>query len=90
MKNLLSDDISSLSGVLALVDDVTDLLITKQEVDTVCGQSQERVVGMLDLQEKTGEFSDISAVESTVTLVYKPCEIPCKIWMWHHQSRYEV
>lgn len=41
MKNLLSDDISSLSGVLALVDAVTDLLITKEEVDTVCGQSQE-------------------------------------------------
>lgn len=77
MTNLLSDDISSLSGVLALVDDVTDLLITQQEVDTICGQSQERVVGMLDLQEKSGEFSIISAVESTVT----PDEIPYKIWM---------
>lgn len=35
---LLSDNISSLCRVLALVDDVTDLLVTQQEVDAVGGQ----------------------------------------------------
>lgn len=52
---LLSDDISSLSGVLTLVDDITDLLVTQQEVDAVGGQSQEGVVGVLDLQRKSGQ-----------------------------------
>lgn len=52
---LLSDDISSLCGVWALADDITDLLVTQQEVYAVGGQSQEGVVGVLDLQRQTRE-----------------------------------
>lgn len=50
---LLSDDISSLCGVLALADDITDLLVTEQEIDAIGGQSQEGVVGVMDLQRRT-------------------------------------
>lgn len=51
---LLSNDISSLRGVWALVDDIADLLVTQQEVYAVGGQSQEGVVGVLDLQRQNG------------------------------------
>lgn len=35
---------------MALVDDVTDLLVGHDEVDAVGGENQERVVRMLQLQ----------------------------------------
>ena len=38
---------------MALCDDITDLLITQQEVDAVGGQSQESVIGVMDLQRET-------------------------------------
>lgn len=50
---LLSDDIRRLCGVLTLADDITDLLVTQQEVDAIGGQSQEGVVGVLHLQRRT-------------------------------------
>ena len=77
---LLSDDISSLCGVLALADDITDLLVTEQEIDAIGGQSQEGVVGVMDLQRRTersgsttsswmteGQRSDEAAAGLTVT-----------------------
>lgn len=48
----MSDDISRLCGVWALVDDITDFLVTQQEVDAISGQSQERVFGVLDLNRE--------------------------------------
>lgn len=65
LRYLLSDDISSLCGVLALVDDITDLLVTQQEVDAIGGQGQERVVGVLDLQTE----SKVSDSGATLTRV---------------------
>lgn len=53
--HLLSDDVGGVCGVLALADDVADLLVAQQEVDAVGGQSQEGVVGVLDLQRQTGQ-----------------------------------
>lgn len=55
LSDLLSYDISCLCWVSALVDDITDFLVTKQEVDAVCGQSQERVVGVFDLTIETDD-----------------------------------
>ncbi len=48
--NLLSNDVCRLGGVVALVDDVTDLLVGHDEVDAVGGENQERVVSVLQLQ----------------------------------------
>lgn len=48
--HLLSNDICRLGGVVALVDDVTDLLVGHDEVDAVGGENQERVVRVLQLQ----------------------------------------
>lgn len=54
LSDLLSDDVSCLCWVGTLVDGITDFLVTQQEVDAVCGQSQERVVCMFDLTIGTG------------------------------------
>lgn len=48
--HLLSDDVGRLGGVVALVDDVTDLLVGHDEVDAIGGENQERVVSVLQLQ----------------------------------------
>lgn len=53
LSNLLSDDIGCLCWVSALVDDITDFLVTQQEIDAVCGQSQEGIVCVFDLTVET-------------------------------------
>ena len=51
---LLSDDVRGLRGVLALADHVADLLVAKQEVDAVGGESEEGVIGVLHLRRQMG------------------------------------
>lgn len=47
--HLLRYSLSRLLRVAALVNDVTDLLAVHYEVDAICGQCQEWVVGMVQL-----------------------------------------
>lgn len=49
---LLRYSLSRLLRVAALVNDVTDLLAVHYEVDAIRGQCQERVVGMVQLQNE--------------------------------------
>lgn len=44
---------------MALVDDIADLLAIHNEVNTVCGQRQEWVVGMVQLKKGKAIFSNI-------------------------------
>lgn len=44
---LLSNDVGSLHGIVALADDVTNFLVAHDEVYAVSGQRQKRVVRML-------------------------------------------
>lgn len=38
---------------MALVDDITDLLAVHDEVDAVCGQCQERVMDVMQLEKNS-------------------------------------
>lgn len=52
VKYLVRYSLSRLFRVVALVDDIADFLAVHNEIDAVCGQSQESVVGMVQLKEK--------------------------------------
>ena len=49
---LLSDELCRFCGVVALFDDITDLLVAQQEVDPVRGECQEAVVPLVHLAGK--------------------------------------
>lgn len=50
---LLRDDVGSLCGIVALVDDITDFLVAHDEVNAIGGQGQKGVVRMLQLKDET-------------------------------------
>lgn len=52
LRCLLSDHVGGLSRVVALADEVADLLAVHHEVDAVGGQDQEAVVRVLQLQQR--------------------------------------
>ena len=49
---LLGDELCRFCGVVALFDDITDLLVAQQEVDPIRGEHQEAVVPLVHLAGK--------------------------------------
>lgn len=47
---LLSNNVGSFGRIMALVNEVADLLTVHHEVNTVCSKDQEAVICMMQLQ----------------------------------------
>lgn len=59
---LVRYSLSCLFGVVTLVDDIADLLAVHNEVNAICGQCQERVVGMMQLRKGQAIFNNDSDI----------------------------
>lgn len=60
---LLRNTTRCLLGVVTLVDDITNLLAVHDEVDAVCGEGEEGVVDMMQLERN--EQHDVSEHDKT-------------------------
>lgn len=75
---LVRYSLSCLLGVVALVDDIADLLAIHNEVNAISGQRQERVMSMVQLKKGKAIFRNISNYFSAKKLklhFYKPTDI---------------
>lgn len=59
MSYLVRYSLSCLLRVIALVNDIADLLAIHNEVNAICGQCQERVMGMVQLKIEKVLFSNM-------------------------------
>lgn len=75
----------SFSGIMALANEVTDLLTVHHEVNTICSEDQEAVICMLQLQKHTICTTMEQALQGKLTaLIYTTlcCKEPFQEMLW--------